>query len=86
MKKADKAFDCVRYKDELQARLRREYAGLTDEQVRQRIRRKLATSQSSIAKLWRTLEARDKVEAKASSGRGVRRPKKVSRKAVNSES
>ena len=35
MKKA-KEFDCVRFKDELQARLMREYKGLTDEQIRRR--------------------------------------------------
>ena len=76
MKKA-KAFDCVRMKDEIQARLLREYKGMTDEQVRRRRARKLATSQSPIAKLWRELQARDKEQAKAASprvaGRRVRR-------------
>jgi hypothetical protein len=76
MKKA-KEFDCVRYKDELQARLMREYKGLTDEQIRRRRARKLATSQSPIAKLWRLLEARGKKRAKTAggrrSGRGSRR-------------
>jgi hypothetical protein len=81
MKKA-KTFDCVRYKDELQARLRREYAGLTDEQVRRRIRRKLATSQGPIAKLWRTLEARDK--AKTPARPGARRTPRLAPRAGNS--
>jgi hypothetical protein len=76
MKKA-KEFDCVRYKDELQARLRREYKGLTDEQIRRRRARKLATSRSPIAKLWRKLLARDKKAAKAA---GARRSAKRARR------
>jgi hypothetical protein len=63
--KKPKEFDCVRFKDELQARLMREYKGLTDEQIRRRRARKLATSKSPIAKLWRKLQARDKKQAKA---------------------
>jgi hypothetical protein len=64
MKKA-KAFDCVRLKDEIQARLTRQWRGLTDEQIRERIRRKLATSNSPIAQLWRKLQARDEQATKA---------------------
>ena len=63
MEKA-KNFDCVRMKDEIQARLMREYKGLTDEQIRRRRARKLATSQSPIAKLWRELTAREKKQDK----------------------
>jgi hypothetical protein len=69
MKKA-KEFDCVRFKEELQARLMREYKGLTEEQIRRRTARKLATSKSPIAQLWRKLQARD---AKAAKAAGVRR-------------
>jgi hypothetical protein len=77
MKKA-KEFDCVRFKDELQARLMREYKGLTDEQIRRRRARKLATSQSPIAKLWRKLLARDKKLAKtAGARRSGTRPRRV---------
>jgi hypothetical protein len=79
MKKA-KEFDCVRYKDELQARLRREYKGLTDEQIRRRRARKLATSRSPIAKLWRKLLARDKKAAKAAKAAGTRRSLKRARR------
>ena len=64
-----KEFDCVRFKDELQARLMREYKGLTDEQIRRRRARNLATSQTPIAKLWRKLQARDKKAAKAAGPR-----------------
>jgi len=76
MKKA-KEFDCVRLKDEIQARLTRQWRGLTDEEIRARIRRKLATSRSPIAKLWRALQVRDKKQAKAA---GVRRAGKRSRR------
>ena len=64
-----KEFDCVRFKDELQARLMREYKGLTDEQIRRRRARKLATSQTPIAKLWRKLQARYEKAAKAAGPR-----------------
>ena len=72
--KKPKEFDCVRFKDELQARLMREYKGLTDEQIRRRRARKLATSQTPIAKLWRKLQARDKkpTEALADARKGGR--------------
>ena len=64
------------HKDEIQARLMREYKGLTDEQIRRRRARKLATSQSPLAKLWRKLQARDKKPAEALAGarKGGRKP------------
>jgi hypothetical protein len=76
MKKA-KEFDCVRMKDEIQARLARQWRGLTDEEIRERIRRKLATSKSPIAQLWRKLQARDEKAAKAA---GARRSGRRSRR------
>jgi hypothetical protein len=76
MKKA-KEFDCVRMKDEIQARLARQWRGLTDEEIRERIQRKLATSKSPIAQLWRKLLARDEKAAKAE---GVRRSGRRSRR------
>ncbi|MCX5674786.1 MAG: hypothetical protein NTX87_07245 [Planctomycetota bacterium] len=76
--KKTKEFDCVRFKDELQARLMREYKGLTDDEIRRRTARKLATSQSPIAKLWRKLVAREKEAAKAA---GARRPGRRARRA-----
>jgi len=48
-----KTFDCVKMKDQIQARLRKERAGMTDEQAGADIRRKLATSDSPAARLWR---------------------------------
>jgi hypothetical protein len=72
MKKAKK-FDCVRCKDEIQAKLTRQWRGLTDAQIRRRIRRKLATSQAPIAKLWRKLAARDEKRPKAAGARRAKR-------------
>jgi hypothetical protein len=65
-----KKFDCVRMKDEIQARLLREWRGLTDEEIQRRSARKLATSRSPFAKLWRELTAREKKQAKAGVKRG----------------
>ena len=75
--KKQKEFDCVRLKDEIQAKLTREWRGLTDEEVRVRIRQKLAASKSPIAKLWRKLTARGKKAAKVA---GARRPAARSRR------
>jgi len=76
MKKA-KEFDCVRMKDEIQARLTRQWRGLTDAEIRERIQRKLATSKSPIAQLWRKLQARDEKAAKAAA---AKRPARRSRR------
>jgi hypothetical protein len=77
MKKA-KAFDCVRLKDEIQARLMREWRGLTDEEIRERIRRRLAQSQSPIAKLWRAVAAAERKRAKGPpAGRSRRRSRRA---------
>ena len=53
--KTAKRFDCVAMKNRIQAKLAEEYRGLTDQQVRRRIRRKLASSKSPIGRLWRLL-------------------------------
>lgn len=53
--KAAKRFDCVSIKDELQAKLNQEYDGLDNEEIRRRAQRKLAASDSPVAKLWRSL-------------------------------
>lgn len=54
-----KTFDCVQMKDEIQERLSRKWAGLTDEQVRQAVDQELATSDNPLARWWRSLrEAR----------------------------
>jgi hypothetical protein len=55
MKRA-KQFDCVKMKDEIQAKLLKQWHGLSDEEIRQEVQRKLAISDSPLAKLWRSLQ------------------------------
>ncbi|MBN1489993.1 MAG: hypothetical protein JXA69_08755 [Phycisphaerae bacterium] len=44
-------------KDEIQQRRHRQYAGLSDEQIRQRMREALATSSDPAARKWREIAA-----------------------------
>jgi hypothetical protein len=60
MKKA-KRFDCVKMKNDIQARLRRKYRGMTDDQRQATMEQELTTSPSPVAQLWRDLAARSKV-------------------------
>ena len=57
MNKGAKTFDCLRMKRAIQANLEKEWGGLTTDEIQAAIRRKLATSQSDLAKWWRKLEA-----------------------------
>ncbi len=54
--KTAKRFDCVVLKNRIQTEQAREWRALTDKQIRQRIRRRLAKSKSPIGRLWRALE------------------------------
>lgn len=56
MKKA-KSFDCVEMKNAIQAQLRKEYAGLDEHEIARRRRQWLETSDSPVAKWWRSIEA-----------------------------
>jgi hypothetical protein len=75
--KTQKKFDCVKMKDEIQARLLAEYRGLSDEEITRRIHRKLEASDSPVARWWRAIVARD-TQSVATGGRrklrGRRRP------------
>ena len=51
----NKTFDCVKMKNEIQAKLRQEYDALTPEEIRKRRREKLETSDDLIARKWRRL-------------------------------
>lgn len=53
--KTAKTFDCVQMKDEIQARLRAEWQGLTEQEIRARVREHLETSDSTVAKWWRAI-------------------------------
>jgi len=53
--KEKKDFDCVEMKNAIQAKHRKEREGLTDQEVRQLVSRRLATSDNPIAQWWRDL-------------------------------
>jgi hypothetical protein len=48
----DESFDCVNLKNRIQAKLLREYEGLTPEQERAKRLQKLSTGDSLAAKMW----------------------------------
>lgn len=64
MKKA-KEFDCVEMKDRIQERMLRRQAGMTDQECREDIRRILATSDSPVAKMWRSMTTATPTDAPA---------------------
>ena len=51
--KAEKDFDCVRMKNDIQKRLYERRKGMTPQEEREAIEHDLATSQSPIAVWWR---------------------------------
>ena len=53
--KPKKTFDCVEMKNAIQARLRKQREGLTDEEVRRQIAEFLATSDDLVARKWRRI-------------------------------
>ena len=53
-----KGFDCLEMKDEVQAKLRSDFEGLTDEEERTHITRELDTSDDFVARKWRRLRQR----------------------------
>ena len=55
--KATKTFDCVAMKNEIQAKLLRERAGMTDAEVHALVQERLRSSKSPVAQLWRRLTA-----------------------------
>lgn len=48
-----KTFDCVQLKDAIQAQMRKEFQGLSDVQIRDRICSELRISDSVAARKWR---------------------------------
>ena len=55
--KERKTFDCVAMKNEIQAKLLRERAGMPDAEVNALVQERLRTSKSPVAQLWRRLTA-----------------------------
>jgi hypothetical protein len=64
MTKKAKQFDCVQMKNDIQARMRRRYAGWTDEERQADIERRLAESDSPVGRLWRNLTSRESAISK----------------------
>ena len=56
--KKKKSFDCVEMKNAIQERLRKESEGLDEEEIARRRQQWLATSDSSLAKWWRAVKAK----------------------------
>ena len=54
MKKA-KHFDCVKMKNDIQARMLRKYRGMTDAEIQADMEHDLATSNSPVAQFWRRI-------------------------------
>jgi hypothetical protein len=61
MKTKAKRFDCVKMKNDIQARMLRQYAGWSDEEREADIRRRLAESKSPVGRLWRKLTSQQAV-------------------------
>ncbi|MGD0897457.1 MAG: hypothetical protein ABR915_06440 [Thermoguttaceae bacterium] len=55
--KSSKSFDCVEMKNAIQARLRKEHEGLSDEEVERRRRAWLEKSDDRLARWWRSIQA-----------------------------
>ena len=53
--KASKRFDCVQMKNDIQAQLLKEYAGLTDAEQMDSMRKELSASDAPAAKFWRRI-------------------------------
>jgi hypothetical protein len=51
------AFDCLRMKREIQAKLHKKWAGLSTAEIEAAIEHDLATSQTEVARWWRRLVA-----------------------------
>ena len=49
-----KSFDCVEMKNSVQAQLRKEHEGMSDEEIERRRRAWLETSDDRLAKWWRS--------------------------------
>ena len=54
--KMKKDFDCVEMKNEIQARLLREWEGMTSSEISASVNNELASSPSPMAVLWRRIQ------------------------------
>jgi len=70
--KKNKSFDCVEMKNAIQAKLQKEYEGLTSEQVREKRQKKLATSEKDVALKWRRLAQSESAKEEFRTARNTR--------------
>ncbi len=61
MIKKPKSFDCVEMKNSIQAHLRKEHKGLSDEEIDRRRRDWLEKSDDPLAKWWRSIQVAKKL-------------------------
>ena len=61
-----KVFDCVEMKSQIQARLEKEYEGLSDDEAWARIREKAETSENSVWTWWRSVRSEKEKRARGS--------------------
>lgn len=54
--KLQKTLDCVQMKNEIQSRLIKEREGMSDAEIEKAMEKKLKTSQSPAAQLWRLIQ------------------------------
>lgn len=48
--------NCVELKNEIQAKLHQAHAGMSDQEIQFKTAQKLATSNSPVARLWRSIQ------------------------------
>ena len=60
----NESFDCVNLKIQIQAKLLREYEGLTPEQERSKRLQKLSTGDSLAAKIWQAARKPEKTTSR----------------------
>lgn len=53
-----KQFDCVEMKNEIQRKLREKHKGMTEEDIRRRFLHEMESSDSPVARWWRTVRDR----------------------------
>ena len=63
--KSKKDFDAVEIKNKIQAKLLKEYQGMTEHETRAAIREELSSSKSPVAQLWRKLQKTSSTEKAA---------------------
>ena len=75
-----KSFDCVEMKNAIQAKRLAEWQALSDEEVRESIRRRLATSDDPVARWWRKIQEAEAQRHTRSSGDGTQNVPETSAK------